>query len=121
VNAGHVRSIWSFPAFRRVFFAKAVSAAGSYMQLVAATWYVFHLTGNATSVGVLSALALGPAMVGGPLGGALIDRFDPRRLAVVLCLLQALPVAAMAVLDRASELSLWSFARPPSPGFTAAA
>ncbi len=89
-----------------MFAAKAVSAAGSYMQLVAATWYAYQLTGNAASVGVLSALALGPSIVGGPLGGALVDRFDPRRLALMLCLLQTVPSAAMAALDLAGGLSL---------------
>jgi hypothetical protein len=58
--------VWSFPVFRRVFIAKAVSSVGSYMQLVAATWYAYQLTGSAASVGVLSALALGPSVLGGP-------------------------------------------------------
>lgn len=81
------------------------------MQLVAATWYAYQLTGSAASVGVLAALALGPSVVGAPLGGALVDRFDPRRLATVLCLLQAVPSAAMAVLDLTGGLSVgWLYA-----------
>ena len=85
------RSPLSFPGFRRFFLARAVSSAGSYMQIVAATWYVYQATGNAASVGLLSALALGPAVVGGPIGGALADRYEPRRLAIVLYLLQGPP------------------------------
>lgn len=79
------RNPLSFPAYRRLFLARAVSSAGSYMQIVAVTWYAFKMTGNAASVGLLSAAALGPAVVGGPIGGALADRYDPRRLAIVLC------------------------------------
>lgn len=81
------------------------------MQIVAVTWYAYNLTGSATSVGLLSALALGPAVVGGPIGGALADRFEPRRLAIVLYLLQALPATVMAVMDLTGDLPLgWLYA-----------
>ena len=81
------------------------------MQIVAATWFAYEITGNAASVGLLSALALGPAIVGGPIGGALADRFDPRRLAVVLYLLQAVPATLLAVLDLLGDLPLgWLYA-----------
>ena len=81
------------------------------MQIVAITWYAYKLTGSAASVGLLSALALGPAVVGGPIGGALADRFEPRRLAIVLYLLQALPATVMAMMDLAGDLSLgWLYA-----------
>ena len=76
------------------------------MQIVAATWYAFSTTGSAASVGVLSALALGPAVVGSPVGGALADRFEPRRLAIALTTLQGLSAAAMALLAWAGELSM---------------
>lgn len=101
----------AFPAYRRLFVARAVSSAGSYMQIVAATWYVYKLTGDAASVGLLSAMALGPAIVGGPIGGLLADRFEPRRLSIVLYLFQALPATAMAVFDLLGDLPLgWLYA-----------
>lgn len=96
----------AFPGFRRVCIAQAFSAAGYFMQLVAATWYVYSTTGSASSVGILAAVAMGPALVGSPLGGALLDRFDPRRLAVLLTVAQAVPAAAMAILDIVGELSV---------------
>ena len=89
MSSGPALNPLAFPAYRRLFIARTASSAGSYMQIVAATWYTYKLTGSAASVGLLSALALGPAIVGGPIGGALADRFDPKRLSVVLYLLQA--------------------------------
>ena len=81
------------------------------MQIVAATWYAYKVTGSATSIGLLSALALGPAIVGGPIGGALADRFDPRRLAVTLYVLQAVPATVMAVMDLVGDLPVgWLYA-----------
>ena len=101
----------TFPTYRRLFTARAVSSAGSYMQIVAVTWYAYMITGSAASIGLLSALAMGPAIVGGPIGGALADRFDPRRLAMALYLLQALPATVMAVMDLIGDLPLgWLYA-----------
>lgn len=96
----------SFPGFRRYFIARAVSSAGSYMQIVAATWYAYKITGSAASIGLLSALALGPAIVGGPIGGALVDRYEPRRLAIVLYVLQGLPATILAIFDLMGDLPI---------------
>lgn len=76
------------------------------MQIVAVTWYAYKITGSAASVGLLSALALGPAIVGGPIGGALADRWDPRRLAIMLYLLQGVPATVLAVMDLTGDLSI---------------
>ena len=81
------------------------------MQIVAVTWYAYKLTGSATSVGLLAALALGPTIVGSPIGGALADRFDPRRLAIVLYICQGIPATVMAILDLTGELPIgWLYA-----------
>ena len=81
------------------------------MQIVAVTWYAYKLTGSATSVGLLAALALGPTIVGSPIGGALADRFELRRLAIVLYICQGIPAAAMAILDLTGELPIgWLYA-----------
>jgi predicted MFS family arabinose efflux permease len=45
--------------FRRAFAARIVSAAGSWMQSVAAGWLMFELTRSAVAVGVLTLLARG--------------------------------------------------------------
>lgn len=76
------------------------------MQIVAVGWYAYKLTGSATSVGLLAALALGPTIVGSPIGGALADRFDPRRLAIVLYICQGIPATVMAILDLTGELPI---------------
>lgn len=111
MESTQTRSPLSFTAFRRLFIARAVSSAGSYMQIVAATWYAYKITGSAASVGLLSALALGPAIVGGPIGGALADRFEPRRLSMVLYLLQGIPATVLAVLDLIGDLPVgWLYA-----------
>ena len=51
-------------------------------------------------------MALGPSIVGGPIGGALADRYEPRRLAIVLYLLQGIPATVMAIKDLVGDLSI---------------
>jgi predicted MFS family arabinose efflux permease len=67
------------------------------MQTVAAGWLIFDLTGDAAAVGLLTFLSRGPGMVLSAFGGELADRFERRKLVVLLYICQALPAAALAV------------------------
>ena len=101
----------SFPAYRRIFIARGLSSAGGFMQIVAATWFAYTLSDSAAAVGILAVLALGPSIFGGPVGGRLLERFDARRLAIVLSLLTAIPPGLMAAMDFTGDLTLgWLYA-----------
>jgi predicted MFS family arabinose efflux permease len=67
------------------------------MQTVASGWLIFDLTGSAAAVGVLTLLSRGPGMVLSAYGGELADRYDRRRLAILLYICQAAPAALLAV------------------------
>jgi len=67
------------------------------MQTVASGWLIFDLTGSAAAVGVLTLLSRGPGMVLSAYGGELADRYDRRRLAILLYICQAVPAAVLAV------------------------
>lgn len=69
---GHSRN------FRLFFIGQAISVSGTWMQMVAAAWLVLRLTGSGVALGVDTALAFGPMLVLGPLGGAIADRHDKR-------------------------------------------
>jgi predicted MFS family arabinose efflux permease len=66
------------------------------MQTVAAGWLIFDLTHSAAAVGVLTACSRGPAIFLSTYGGTLADRFDRRRLTVVLYAAQAIPARLLA-------------------------
>lgn len=81
-----------------MLMARIVSGLGSWMQTVAAGYLVFKITGNAMDVGILAAIALAPSLVGAPVGGALADRFCPRKLTTTFFSLLILPPLALAIL-----------------------
>ncbi|HEX3317010.1 MAG TPA: MFS transporter, partial [Solirubrobacteraceae bacterium] len=98
-----------FAPFRRAFTARVVSSAGSWMQSAAAGWLLFELPRSAVSVGVLTMLGRAPGILAA-YGGALVDRYEPRRLAAVLFAAQlVLPVvlAVMAWDNHSSPAALY--------------
>lgn len=100
------RRTLAYPAFRRLLLALLLTRAGNLMQTVASGWLVFQLTASPMAVGLLGFLALGPGLLGSPLGGRLADRFCPRHLAIGLSFASALGPLALAGLSVADSLSL---------------
>jgi len=90
--------------FRRFILARALSQLGGWMQVVAAGWMIYKLTGSAAAVGVLAAIQKVPTLAGTPLGGALADRYDRRRLALRTLSLQVIPPTLLALLALDHEL-----------------
>jgi predicted MFS family arabinose efflux permease len=97
----------AYSAFRRALVGRTISSAGTWMQTVAAGWLVFDLTHSATALAVLSGVVRGPAIVLSSYGGMLADRFDRRRLTIVLYALQAIPAGLLAFIAWAETPSIY--------------
>ena len=95
-----------YPAARRMLAGKAISGAGGWMQTTAASWYVLQETGQATAVGFLVAVALLPAVLLNPIGGALSDRYSPVTLQKWLSLLASTGPLLIAGLFYFGDLSV---------------
>ena len=83
------------PEFRRFWLGALVSNSGRWMQNVAVPFVLYQLTESATWVGLASFAQFLPAMLFGPLGGSLADRF-PRR-SVLLVAQSAMAAVALAL------------------------
>jgi len=66
--------------FRLYFMGQSLSLTGGWMQNVAQSWLVLHLTGSAAALGIVAALQYGPSLFIGPYAGVLADKFSKRRL-----------------------------------------
>ena len=69
--------------FRLFAGGQIVSLTGTWVQLVAQSWLVYRLTGRATLLGLVGFAGQIPIFLLAPLGGALADRFERRRILVV--------------------------------------
>ncbi len=62
----------------------ALGLLGVWIHRVAMGWLTWELTGSGTWLGIVAAADMLPAVVLGPLGGAVADRWDRLRLAKVI-------------------------------------
>lgn len=86
--------------FARILWAQGLSSLGTSVSTVALAVMVFSLTGSVVHMGGILAAATLPLVVMTFFGGALIDRFEARRLMVVADVARAgmmlmMPVAAV--------------------------
>lgn len=86
-----------------------VSNAGTWMGRVAQDWVVLtELTeGSAQALGVVTGLQFLPMLLLAPVGGALSDRFDKRKLMMVTQSVMALTAIAMGVMVLSGVMELW--------------
>lgn len=69
-------------AYRRLWTGLAVSAIGTQMTVMAVGLQVYDITASTFAVGILGLCALVPLVVLGLYGGALVDAFDRRKVAL---------------------------------------
>ena len=71
------------PPFRRLYAGFTLSGVGSQLATVAIGLQVYDLTGSTAAVGLVGLFALVPLVVAGLYGGALVDQYDRRTVALV--------------------------------------
>ncbi|HVF14108.1 MAG TPA: MFS transporter [Acidimicrobiales bacterium] len=91
--------------FALVWAAAMVSNIGSWVQTVAVGVLVTDLTGQARWTGLVAAAAFLPLGLLSPVGGALADRVDRRRLLLVTTLGETGFAAILAVLSATGRIS----------------
>ncbi len=68
--------------YRLFFLGQIVALTGTWMTLAAMGWLVFRLTEDPFKLGLIGFFMHAPTFILAPLGGALTDRLDRRRLIV---------------------------------------
>lgn len=94
------------PNARWFFAGILVSNIGSWIQLTAMSLLVYRLSGSATPVGVTVALQFVPMLLLGAWAGALADRHDRRRLAIVTEIGMAIQAFALGITDLLGWISI---------------
>jgi MFS family permease len=108
------------PAFRRLLIGLGISNLGSQLTVVAVGLQVYRITGSTLSVGVLGICALVPLVLLGLYGGALVDAYDRRRVALYSSFglwVVTIGLAVQAWLHVDSVLLLYALVAVQSAGF----
>jgi len=93
--------------YRLYFIGQVVSITGSWVQRVAQSWLVLHLSGGGVALGLVSALQFLPMLLLGAWGGLAADRMDKRRLLIVTQALMGLLALALGTITLAGAARLW--------------
>lgn len=93
-------------AYAIVWAGALVSNIGTWMETIAVGVHVTLTTGKAGWTGTVAALSFVPAVLLGPLAGALADRFERRRYLATVTIVQALLAGMLTLLAGTGHLSL---------------
>jgi dTMP kinase len=96
--------------FLRLWGAQVVSSLGDWIGLLAILNMADRVSGSATAVGLVMTARMLPGFLLAPLGGALLDRWDRRRVMVVCDFGRAGLLAALPFFDTILGLVVMSFA-----------
>ncbi len=95
-------------AFTVIWAGQLVSFLGTGMTNFALSFYIFERTGQATALTVAIFCFVAPSIALSPIAGALVDRYDRKRM-IILTDLSAVVVtiAWLLILMTAGDLALW--------------
>src|SRR6201996_3008777 len=98
--------------YRNLFIASFASNIGTWMQSVAAQWFLVEKHSSDVIVALVQTASLGPTLILGLFAGVLADLFDRRRLLIFMqsyAVLVTLALAVLAYLGRLAPTSLLMF------------
>lgn len=96
-----------YPHFRLYFIGQVISLSGTWMQVVAQGWLVFHLTQSELWLGVVACAAGLPALLLSPFAGVVVDRFPRRKILICSQIAQMILAFSLAALTFANVVQVW--------------
>ncbi len=89
-----------------LFWGQLISATGTQMQIVAVAWQVYLLTHSAIALGIIGLLQAIPRLLLSLVGGVFADRFDRRKLLLVIEAAMATSSVALALCTHFQVINL---------------
>ncbi len=93
--------------YRFLFYNTVLAAAARWALMLARAWLVFELTDSTSAVAIVTFAGMAPFLFLGPLGGAMADRFDRRRLAIASEVLGVAFSATLGILVVTEVVATW--------------
>ncbi|MPZ78678.1 MAG: MFS transporter [Deltaproteobacteria bacterium] len=84
-----------------------LASLGHFVQEVALYWIAYEITGSAMALGILGLCGAAPRLLLGALGGVLVDRYNRKRLLILIQFCSAIPVLIFLALYTFGALEFW--------------
>jgi len=100
-------SLWRNRDFLIVWLGQSVSMFGTRVSYIAWIWWVLDRTDSATATAAIGIAAALPSFILGPFAGAIVDRYDRRKVMRTMDLINAILYAAAAAMMFSGALRVW--------------
>jgi MFS family permease len=108
--SGRFRTVFRSLKYRnyKLFFSgQSISLIGTWMQRIAMPWLVYHLTGSAFMLGLVSFGGQIPTFILAPVAGVVTDKFDKYRVLVITQIVSLVQALILAVLALTGVIQVW--------------
>lgn len=105
-----VRTIFRSLRYRnyRLFFGgQGISLIGTWMQRIAMPWLVYHITGSAFQLGLVSFAGQIPTFLLSPFAGVITDKFPKYRILLLTQIISLVQALALAILALTGTIQIW--------------
>lgn len=93
--------------YRLFFSGQSISLVGTWMQRIAMPWLVYHMTGSAFLLGVVSFAGQIPTFLLAPIAGVVTDKFSRYKVLLITQIVSLFQALILAVLSLTGSLHLW--------------
>jgi MFS family permease len=93
--------------YRLFFSGQSLSLIGTWMQRIAMPWLVYHMTGSALLLGVVSFAGQIPTFLLAPFAGVVTDRFNRYKVLLTTQIVSLGQALILAILALTGTIQLW--------------
>ncbi|MCJ7449276.1 MAG: MFS transporter [Bacteroidales bacterium] len=93
--------------YRLFFSGQSVSLIGTWMQRIAMPWLVYHMTGSAFLLGVVSFAGQIPTFLLAPVAGVITDRSNRYKVLLITQIVSLVQALILAILTLAGVIEIW--------------
>lgn len=105
-QSSHQPNAW-LKIFAPIWTGQAISLLGSALVQFALVWWMTQQTGSAAVLATASMVAMLPQVFLGPFSGALVDRWNRRRVMIIADGCVALTTLALVLLYASGRIEIW--------------
>ena len=93
--------------YRLFFSGQSISLIGTWMQRIAMPWLVYHITGSAFLLGVVSFAGQIPTFLLAPVAGVMTDKFSRYKVLLITQIVSLFQALILAVLALTGVIQIW--------------